>query len=69
MLHEPINLLATARSANPVFVTATHALVNPTDIRRSDVEITIHSWDSNGAAAPNVSFHWRCRVYSVSIIL
>ncbi len=64
-LAEPINVVATPRSASPFFLTMTHSLVNAA----SDVEITVFTWDANGAAAPNVVFDWRCRVVSVQIIV
>jgi hypothetical protein len=63
-LAEPINVLATARSTTPFFVTTTHALVN----NGTDVQITVFAWDAKGAAAPNVTFDWRCRVVSNQII-
>ena len=61
---EPISVLATARSTSPFFLTTTHALVN----NETDVQITVFAWDANGAAAPNVTVDWRCRVvYWVAI--
>src|SRR5689334_15577543 len=54
----PINVLATPISQQPVFLTVTHVLVN----NGGDVEITVFSWDANGAPAPEVAFDWRCRV-------
>ena len=62
-LAEPINLLATAHSNTPFYVTTTHALVGATD-----VQITLFAWDPKGNPAPNVSVHWRCRVVSHQII-
>jgi len=56
---EPVNVLATARSVNPVFVTNTHSLISPSN--PIDIEITFFVWDDKGHAAPNVSFDWRCR--------
>ncbi|PYJ44810.1 MAG: hypothetical protein DME50_17315 [Verrucomicrobia bacterium] len=64
-LAEPINVLATARSTTPFFVTTAHALVN----NGTDVQITIFAWDAKGAPAPNVTFDWRCRVVSNQIIV
>ena len=64
-LAEPINVVATARSTTPFFVTTTHALIN----NGTDVQITVFAWDAKGAAAPNVTFDWRCRVVSNQIIL
>ena len=62
-LAEPINVVATARSTTPFFVTTTQALVN----NGTDVQITVFAWDAEGAAAPNVTFDWRCRVvYSLA---
>lgn len=69
LLNEPVNLLVTARSSNPFLLTATHTLISPGDIRQSDVEITVHGWDTNGTAAPGLPFHWRCRVHAPGIIL
>jgi len=62
-LAEPINLLATAHSTTPFYVTTTHTLVGGTD-----VQITLFSWDAKGNPAPNVTVHWRCRVVSNQII-
>ena len=58
-LAEPVNVLATARSARPFFVTNTHSLLSPSN--PTDLEITFFVWDDKGHAAPNVSFDWRCR--------
>jgi hypothetical protein len=71
LLAEPINVVATARSSSPFFVTTTHLLVqdDPNDPYSTDVQITVFAWDANGAAAPNVTFDWRCRVVSNQIIL
>lgn len=67
----PINVLATARSSSPFFVTSTLTLVqdpnNPAS--NNDVQITLYAWDAQGAAAPSVSIDWRCRVVSLPIIL
>jgi hypothetical protein len=64
-LAEPINVVATAQSTGPFFVTATHALIN----NGTDVQITVFAWDAKGAAAPSVTVDWRCRVVSNPIIL
>jgi len=67
---EPVNVVATPRSTAPCFLTATHSLVNTGPLNAAtDVEITVFTWDANGAAAPNVAFHWRCRVDIPNIIL
>ena len=67
----PINVVATARSSSPFFVTATLTLVkdpnNPAS--NNDVEITLYAWDAAGKPAPSVSIDWRCRVVSLPIIL
>jgi len=54
----PINVIATPVSSKPFFLTVTHSLVN----NGADVEIKVFAWDANGAAAPGVTFNWRCRV-------
>jgi len=59
LLVDPINVLATARSVEPFFVTNTHSLISPTN--PTDLEITFFAWDNTGQAAPNVYFDWRCR--------
>jgi hypothetical protein len=60
---QPINVVATPRSTTPFFLTVTHSLVNPSPFgTATDVQITVFTWDANGAAAPNVTFDWRCRV-------
>jgi hypothetical protein len=67
----PIDIVATARSSSPFYVTATLTLVkdpnNPAS--NNDVEITLYAWDAKGAPAPSVSIDWRCRVVSLPIIL
>ena len=62
-LAEPVNLLATAHSPDPFYVTTTHTIVGGTD-----VQITLFSWDVKGNPAPNVTVHWRCRLVSNQII-
>ena len=66
-LAEPVNVLATARSVNPVFVTNTHSLLSPSN--PTDIEITFFVWDDKGHAAPNVSFDWRFRANVLSLPL
>jgi hypothetical protein len=53
-----VNVVATPLSSTPCFLTVVHSLLD----NGADVEITVFTWDANGAAAPNVSFNWRCRV-------
>jgi hypothetical protein len=67
----PVNLVATPRSANPGYATATSTLVpNPAlPGAFSDVQITIFTWAPNGAPGPNVAVDWRCRVVQIPIIL
>ncbi len=62
---DPINVVATPLSESPFFLTMTHSLVNAA----RDVQITVLTWDANGAPAPNVLFDWRCRVVAVDVIL
>lgn len=66
---QPINVVATPRSATPCFLTVTHSLVNTASLNAVDVEIKVFTWDANGAPAPNVAFDWRCRVDIPNIIL
>ena len=69
-LQEPVNLVATAHGATPIFVTTTHAFVAGDDIQgRNDLQITVFAWDANGNPAPNIVVHWRCRLVSISVIL
>ena len=63
--NNPINVVATPFSSKPSFLTVMHSLVN----NGLDVEIKVFAWDANGAAAPSVSFNWRCRVELPIIIL
>lgn len=63
--NEPVNIVATAVSANPFILTVTHSLISsPTP----NVQINIFSWDFNGAPAPNVVVNWRCRVPTFPLI-
>jgi hypothetical protein len=68
LLEEPVNVLATARSAKPFFATNMHSLISPSDPHHSDIEITFFVWDANGEAASNVSFDWRCRAVILAVI-
>ena len=54
----PINVVATPLSSAPFFLTVRHALLP--DLK--DVEISVFAWSSDGVAAPNIGFDWRCRV-------
>ncbi len=67
---EPINVVATPRSASPFFLTMTYSLVFPPNSQfATNLQITVFAWDANGAAAPDVQFDWRCRVRSTVVIL
>jgi len=66
---EPVNLLGTPHMASPCFVTMTHQIVpNPNSPTFNDVQITAFSWNAAGKPAPSISFDWRCRVVSNTII-
>jgi hypothetical protein len=67
----PINVVATARSSSPFFLTATLTLVpDPNNAAsNNDVQITLYAWDAAGKPAPSVSVDWRCRLVSLPIIL
>jgi hypothetical protein len=56
--HVPINIVATAFSSTPCFLTVTHTILN----HGADVEITVFAWDANGAPVPDILFDWRCLV-------
>lgn len=58
----PINVVVTPISSKPYFATVLHSLVKNDAGEVIDVEIQVSTWDANGAAAPNISFDWRCRV-------
>jgi hypothetical protein len=58
VFHAPVNIVATAFSSTPCFLTVTHTFLN----NGADIEITIFAWDAKGAAVPGITFHWRCRV-------
>lgn len=61
---EPVSLVVTPNAATPCYATMTHRLIpNPGSPGAfQDLEITVFTWDADGAAAPNVSFEWRCRL-------
>jgi len=65
---EPINVVVTPRAARPVFLTMTRASIpGPTPQTPPNVQITVFSWATNGAPAPNVEFDWRCRAVWISV--
>lgn len=61
----PINVVATPLSSEPSFITLRHALLPD----KTDVEVTVFSWDANGKAVPDIAFDWRCRVPYLELIL
>lgn len=70
-LAAPVNVQATVRSEGAFFLTMTYSLVPDPNVPQSfnDLQITVRTWDANGAAAPGVPFDWRCRLVSNPIIL
>jgi hypothetical protein len=64
VLH-PVNFLCTPLSDTPVFLTASRAIIAGDP---ADLQITVRSWDPDGAPAPNTFFDWRCRLPFVSIL-
>jgi hypothetical protein len=59
--YEPPLVVATPIGTTPVYLTLTSVLIGATQVSpATDVEITVLSWNANGAAAPNVAFNWRC---------
>jgi hypothetical protein len=69
-LSEPVTIVATPLSQTPFLVTLTYALVvNPQNPQvDTDLQITVFAWDTNGAPAANVGFHWRCRLPASAVI-
>jgi hypothetical protein len=67
----PVNVLATPRAETPCYATTTAILVpNPAVPGAfNDVQLTLFTWNRNGAPAPNVSVDWRCRLVTLPIIL
>jgi hypothetical protein len=70
-LSEPVTIVVTPLSETPFLTTMTYALVpNPQNPQFfNDLQITVFAWDTNGAPAANVGFHWRCRLVANPIIL
>jgi len=64
---EPVNVLATARSTSPVFLTTAHTVI-VTGPSAPDLQITVFAWDSKGNPAPGVDFDWRCRAAVENVI-
>jgi hypothetical protein len=66
----PMNVVAVPLTSKPVFLTVQRSLVmDPTNSFGIDVEFEVFTWDANGAAAPNITFDWRCRVPFFDLIL
>jgi hypothetical protein len=65
----PVNFVATPFSAEPRFLTVLHSLVTNKADQQIDVEIQVSTWGTNGVAAPNVAFDWRCRVPMPEILI
>ena len=55
---DPALVVATPRTPSPVFVTAISQIIDS----GGDVQIVLHTWDKDGAAAPDVLVTWFCRV-------
>ncbi len=67
--NEPVNVVATPISAHPFFLTVTYSLVHtPPFPFATNLQVTVFAWDANGAPAPNVSVHLRCRVPAGALI-
>jgi hypothetical protein len=62
---QPVIVVATPRTASPVFVTAIPTIINS----GADVKIALHTWAAGGAPAPNVLVAWYCRVRFIPVIL
>jgi len=61
--NEPVNVVATPISGHPFFLTVTYSLVHtPPFPFATNLQVTVFAWDANGAPAPNVPIHFRCRV-------
>jgi hypothetical protein len=60
---EPVNIVATPVTVIPCFLTMNYLLIyDPTSNHYTNLRITVSAWDAKGAPAPNVHFHWRCRL-------
>jgi hypothetical protein len=56
-------------SVHPVFLTVTYSLVHTPPLQfATNLQVTVFAWDANGAPAPNVSVHLRCRVPAAALI-
>jgi hypothetical protein len=67
---EPVNIVATAASSTPAYITATHTLiVTPPNTVATNVQLDIFSWDATGAPAGDVAVNWRCRVPTAPLII
>ena len=58
----PVSFVATPFSADPVSLTALVQSIGP------DLVVEVFTWDSSGAAAPQVPFAWRCWVPTSVIV-
>lgn len=62
---QPIILVATPQSEEPVFVTTQQSLSD--DSR--ELEITLLSWDENGERAASTQVDWHCRVPAEVVLI
>ena len=60
---EPVNVTATARGSNAVFVTVEAQVVRTAGGGPpEDVTITVCAWNAGGTAEGGAAFYWRCLV-------
>jgi hypothetical protein len=59
----PVSFVTTALTSSPIFLTARMVSSG------GDLVVDVFSWDSSGAAAPNIRFAWRCWIPTQAIVL
>lgn len=65
----PVSLVVTPNTRTACYATMTHALVpKPNSSLYNDLQIVVSTWNTKGQPAPGISFDWRCRLLSITVV-
>jgi hypothetical protein len=65
----PVSLVVTPYTRTACYATMTHTLVpEPNSSLYNDLQIVVSTWSAQGQPAPGISFDWRCRLLSLTLV-